>query len=88
MTSAAVECSHVIIIRGQSWREWPGVLAPPPALAQEEPPNAAAAREQQPELPLPQLTARAWQGLAGDFTSSLGDLGSAVTPGQWQPPPG
>lgn len=68
--------------------EWLGILCLPPALPQEAP-NAAAAWEQQPKLPpllpLP-ATARAWHGQAGDFTtSSLGDLGSAATPGRWQP---
>lgn len=67
-------------------RQWPSVLAPPPALAyEEEVPNATAAREQQPKPPL--STAFSYQpgrgrGLAGGFTSSHGDLASLPAPTQ------
>ena len=68
-------------------QEWPGVLCPTPKLPQGKVSNEAAAGEQQPARPPLPKTTWAWQGRAGNFTtSSFSDFGFAATPGQWQPP--
>lgn len=69
-------------------RQWPGVLAPPPALAyEEEVPNATAAREQQPKPPPPpQLRLFPTSpGVAGDWRAASPH--HTATLRRCQPPP-
>lgn len=89
VTSAAVS-AHVVV---SPWTVMAAMARRPPFSAR--PPSLR--RKKPLMLPQPESSSRSCRrgnyqpgrgrGLAGGFTSSLGDLGSAETPRQRQPPP-